>query len=154
MASLSAPDFRSVAMVLSASEYTRVTRNVSPVPSFFHNCPIWILDTLFAIFRLYVYRPSVSTGWPGTCTLPGKPVASTFCLRFTGGYRAAFRLVVWAAASLEAEASAPAAASSAAVAADAVPAFASAADAAFPSAGGGYRSLAVAPPARAVDLAS
>jgi len=61
-------------MVLSASEYTRVTRNVSPVPSFFHNCPIWILDTLFAIFRLYVRRLGVSTGSPCRCILQGKPV--------------------------------------------------------------------------------
>jgi len=99
-ASLSAPDFLNVAIVLSASEYTRVTRNVSPVSSFFHNCPIWIFDTLFAISRLYVHRTSVSTGSPHACILQGKPVSQITRLRLTACYRAAFRLAPLAALAL------------------------------------------------------
>lgn len=33
-------------MVFSASEYSLVTRYTSPVPSFFHSCPIRIFETL------------------------------------------------------------------------------------------------------------
>ena len=44
-ASVSEPDFRSTAIVFSASEYTRVTKNMSPVSFFFQSCPIWILAT-------------------------------------------------------------------------------------------------------------
>src|SRR5262249_30774703 len=154
ISSLSAPDFRSVAMVLSASEYTLVTRKVSPVPSFFHSCPIWIFDTLVAIFRLYLRLRGVSTGSPRACIVEGKPV-----VRLTG--RAAFHPAVFAAAAAvlaAAGASAwlwgPASASFPAVAADAVRASGSAAGAGAPSAGAERRSPAAVRLARAAVPAS